>query len=187
MENVRKRVDIKLKTKWEGCYGIGNLISKPNFKKRTIFDEKLVAVEMAKTSIQMMKPIFVGMATLDISKTLMYNFRYNNMIPLYGDSCKLLYTDTDSFIYQVITDRDVYEDMKANISWYDTSDYPDNNQFNIPRVIKKVPGLFKDWNNGKITTEFVGLRAKMHSDRVESHDAIKKAKGVKSYVVKKTS
>lgn len=185
MENVRKRVDIKLKTNWENRFGAANLIAKPNFKKRTIFEENLVAVELHKTEIIMNKPIVVGMAILDISKTLMYNFHYNNMKPLYGDRCKLLYTDTDSFIYQITTDGDVYDDMKANIAWFDTSDYPIDNQFNIPRVNKKVPGLFKDENNGQIMTEFVGLRAKMYSIRVNSRDAIKKAKGVKSYVVKK--
>lgn len=185
MENVRKRVDVKLKMKWSGRHGIANLIAKPNFKKRTIFDDELVAVEMNKTEILMAKPIVVGMAILDISKTLMYNFHYNNMIPLYGEDCKLLYTDTDSFIYQINGNRDVYEDMKTNLAWYDTSDYPIDNQFNIPRANKKVPGLFKDENSGEIMTEFVGLRAKMYSVRVKAHDTIKKAKGVKSYVVKK--
>lgn len=74
MENVRPRVDIQLKTKWEGRYGARNLISKPNFKRHITFCEDLVAIEMEKTSILMNKPVSIGMAILDISKVAMYEF-----------------------------------------------------------------------------------------------------------------
>lgn len=57
--------------------------------------------------------------------------------------------------------------------------------FGIPRCNKKVPGLMKDENNGRCMTEFVGLRSKMYSIRVNHNDAIKKAKGVKKYVLSK--
>lgn len=48
MENVRARADIKLRTKWDGRYGIRTYIAQPNFKKYKIFDEDLAAVEMKK-------------------------------------------------------------------------------------------------------------------------------------------
>ena len=48
MENVRKRVDVKLVKKWLGRYGAEMLIAKPNFKNCSIFDENLIAVELKK-------------------------------------------------------------------------------------------------------------------------------------------
>ena len=47
------------------------------------------------------------MSILDISKTLMYKFWYDYFKPKYGDRAKLCYTDTDSFIINIIT-----EDLK---------------------------------------------------------------------------
>lgn len=92
MENVRSRVDICLRSNWEGRYGVRNLISKPNFKRRTIFDENLTAIEMEKTSILMDKPVAVGMAILDISKVVMYEFYYNFLKAKYGNNITLAYT-----------------------------------------------------------------------------------------------
>lgn len=43
----------------------------------------------------------------------------------------------------------------------------------------------KDEANGKCLSEFVGLRSKMYSVRIDGIDAIKKAKGVKQNVIRK--
>lgn len=201
MENLRLRSDIKLKTYWEGRYGARKLISLPNFKKSTIFDENLVAIEMNKTNILMNKPIAIGMSILDLSKVLMYDFHYNHMKLKYGENIIIVYTDTDSLVYEIKTDC-FYNDMKESLELYDTSDYPKDNIFGIPQVNKKIPGLFKDELNSQIFTEFVGLRSKMYSikadtvkrivdpvleidfvKKAEGVDKMKKAKGVKRYVL----
>lgn len=184
MENLRSRVDVKLKSYWKGRYGAASMIADPSFKRRTIFDEDLVAIEMNKTSVLMNKPIAIGMAILDISKTVMYDFHYNFMKPKYGHNAEVVYTDTDSFIYE-IKNFNFYAELLENLDKFDTSDYPTNNQFNIPQVNKKVPGLFKDEMNSEIITEFVGLRSKMYSVRSGKVDKMKKAKGVKKGVLMK--
>ncbi|XP_031786065.1 uncharacterized protein LOC116417397 [Nasonia vitripennis] len=102
-----------------------------------------------------------------------------------GEKCKLLYTDTDSLLYEVVN-VDMYQIMKEDLHKFDTSDYDENNQFGIPRVNKKVPGLMKDECCGKIMMEFIGLRSKMYSILIDGSETVKKAKGIKSSVVKKT-
>ena len=98
MMNVRKHVDIKLISE-------GNkytkYVSKPNFEKSTFFGKNLAAVQMRRTMIKFNQPIYVGVAILDISKTLMYDFYYR-LKERYGDRIKLLYTDMDSLIISII-------------------------------------------------------------------------------------
>lgn len=185
MENVRKRKDVKLINKWYGRYGAEAYISKPNFHSCTIFDKDLIAIEMEKLQVYMNKPIYVGMAILDISKTILYDFHYQFMMQTLKNNCKLLYTDTDSGVYE-IKNINIYDIMKKNIDRFDTSEYPENNRFQIPLMNKKIPGLMKDECQGRIVTEFIGLRSKMYCIMVEKEDYSKKAKGVKSNVIKNT-
>jgi hypothetical protein len=181
MEQIRRRVDIRLCENWKKAE---KLISKPNFKDRTIFCQNLIAIHMNKTTVTFNKPLIIGMSILDISKTLMYDFHYDFMRKKYGNNIQLLYTDTDSLIYYVHTE-DIYRDMNENITLFDTSDYPKNNIFGIPLVNKKVLGKMKDECCGKILSEFVGLRSKMYSYKTENADTIKKLKGVKKASIEK--
>ena len=59
-------------------------------------------MEMNKVEVKMNKPIYLGQAILDISKTLMYEFWYDSIKPKCGDKARLCYIDTDSFIIQKI-------------------------------------------------------------------------------------
>lgn len=122
---------------------------------------------------------------LDISKIVLYEFHYNFAKKQTNSEYKLLYVDTDSLLYE-IKGENVYETMKKNIHRFDTSDYPENNCYQIPRVNKKIPGLMKDECNGRVVTKMIGLRSKMYTLQVENEDFVTKAKGVKSNVIKST-
>ena len=98
MENVRKHRDIKLVTTNEKR---NKLVSEPNYHTTTYFSENLLAIEMRKTKIIMNKPVYLGQAILDISKTLMYEFWYDYIKPKCEDKAKLCYMDTDSFIIDI--------------------------------------------------------------------------------------
>ena len=182
MENIRNRVNVKLVNTQER---LKKLTAKPNFKSHKIFSENLVSVHMKKTSLTMNKPVYLGMCILDLSKTIMYNFHYQYIKPKYGEKAKLLFTDTDSFMYEIETE-DFYKDISGDVrDKFDTSDYPENHPSGIPTGInKKVLGMFKDEAAGKRIKEFVGLRAKLYSFIMEDGKENKRCKGVKKQIVK---
>ena len=151
-----------------------------------IFCEELIAVHMKKTSLTMNKPVYLGMCILDLSKT-MYKFQYNYIKPKYGDNAKLLFTDTDSLMYE-IKPEDFYKDISGDVKdRFDTSDYPPNHISGTPTGCnKKVLGVFKDEVAGRCIGEFVGLRAKLYSYKMFEGEENKRCKGVIKSVVKRS-
>ena len=184
MENIRNRVNVKLTNTEEQ---LKKLVAKPNYESRKIFNENLVSVHMKKTSLTMNKPVYLGMCILDLSKTLMFDFHYKYIKPKYGNKAKLLFTDTDSFLYEIQTE-DFYKDIAGDVkNRFDTSNYPEDHPSGIPTGInKKVLGMFKDEAAGKNIKEFVGLRAKLYSYKMEEGKENKKCKGIKKAVVAKS-
>ncbi|XP_060527092.1 uncharacterized protein LOC132702478 isoform X2 [Cylas formicarius] len=179
MENVDKRVDVRLVSHWENIgkrLGAEALIARPNFKNVAIFSENLVALQMERTKVVYDKPIYAGFCILDISKTLIYDFFYGYLKAKYGDKAVLLYTDTDSLVVQIFCEN-FYEDMKENLDKFDTSNYSENNQHGIP-VNKSVLGKMKDEYAGRPLWEFLGTGAKAYCVNVDGNELTKKAKGV---------
>ena len=154
MENIRNRVDVRLVNHQNKAK---KLISKPNLKHWTRFDENLIAVHLKRTKLTFNKPVYCGMAILDISKTLIYDFHYDYILPKYGKNQKLLFTDTDSLCYEIETE-DFYEDISNDVEGYfDTSNFPKDHPSGIPGENKKVPGMMRDEAGGKIIEGFIGL------------------------------
>ena len=183
MEIIRNRVDVRLVTRENE---LEKIAKKANFDRINIFTENLIAVHMRKTTINLRKPIYLGMSILDISKTLMYDFHYSYIKPKYGNLASLLFTDTDSLCYEIKT-KDFYKDISDDVSkWFDTSNYPENHPSGIlTGTNKKVIGMMKDEERGKSITELVGLRSKLYAYKIDDGSETKKCKGVKKYVVKK--
>ena len=104
MENVRNRVNVYLvnseKTKQ-------TLLTKPHFKHATHFGENLAAVHMGKIEVELNKPIYCGAAILDLSKCIMFGFHYGYAKKKW-EKLKVLYTDTDSLIYEIETE-DIFD------------------------------------------------------------------------------
>ena len=66
---------------------------------------------MGKVRVKMNKPVYLGQAILDLSKTIMYEFHYDYMKKKYNwEDLKLLYMDTDSLVYNIKTE-DFYKDI----------------------------------------------------------------------------
>ena len=178
MENLRKRVDVRLVTNKEKLL---KLATKPTYVSSKIFNENLVAVHKIKETLTLNRPAYVGMCIL--SKTLMYDFHYNYIKQKYGDKAKLLFTDTDSLTYEIQTD-DVYADFWSDKDKFDNSDYDKESPF-YNTANKKVIGKFKDEACGVPIVEFAGLRSKMYSYMKDDMNGGKTAKGIKKNVIKK--
>ena len=59
--------------------------SEPNCYSTKYISKDLLIMEMKKREVYMDKPIYLGQAILDISKTLMYEFWYDYLKLVYGD------------------------------------------------------------------------------------------------------
>ena len=65
MENLRKRVDVKLVTDYKKLI---KLTSKLTYVSNKIFNENLVAVHKIKEKLTLNRPAYVGMCILDLVK-----------------------------------------------------------------------------------------------------------------------
>ena len=192
MENVRNHTDIRIVTTDKRK---SILASEPNYHSTKYISKDLLILEMNKVEVKMNKPIYLGQAILDISKTLMYQFWYDYIKPKYGDKARLCYMDTDSFIMHIKTDdfcKDIANDVEK---WFDTSHYDEKDKRSLPiGKNKKVISKFKDELVGKIMTEFCALRAKAYSLLIDDYSdedyeknkiINKKTKGTKKCIVKR--
>ena len=93
------------------------------------------------------------------------------------------FADTDSYVIQTYTD-DIYNDWKEIKEYMDFSGYDKNHQYDPTN--KKVLGKFTDEMDGKIITNFIGLRPKMYCMKIYKEEKTeKKAKGVPKLKVKR--
>ena len=184
MENVRNRKDIKLISNRDKAR---KYAAKPNFHHLRIFNENLVAIHMKRTTLTFNKPVYLGLSILDLSKSIMYDFHYGYVKPKYGEKASLLYTDTDSLVYEIETE-DFYKDISDDVKdRFDTSNFKPEHPSGIPTGHnKKVLGMFKDEVGGECIEEFVGLRAKLYSYKMYEGEENNKKKGLKKLVVERS-
>ena len=114
----------------------------------------------------------------------MYEFHYNYIKNKHGNNSRLLFTDTDSSIYE-IKGEDVYEDFSNNKEMFYCSNYWSNSKYD--NSIKLVVGKMKDETAGVGVEVFVGLKSNIYSYLVNDKSVYKKAKDVNRNVVKAIS
>ena len=104
IENATIKINVKLindKKKYQ------KIVNKPNFMSQKIIDKNFVAVHCLKKVLTLNKPVYVGFCILELSKLLMYQFHYDYILKTFNNK-KLLFTDTDSLVYE-IRGKNVYE------------------------------------------------------------------------------
>ena len=171
MENLRKRISVKL---INNAKDYVKCITKPSFVSQKIFSKNFVAIHEIKAILTLNKPIYVGFSILDFSTLLMHEIHYKYIKSKFD--VKLLFTDTDSLVYEIKTE-DVYEDFYKDKNLFDFSDCPLKSKLFDP-ANKKVIGKMKDEFKRKIINEFAGLKSKMHSLISVDGEEVTKAKGV---------
>ena len=137
LENVRARSKIMVVNGHNEKKLLG-LVAAPNFRGAHTFENsELVSVNMGNSTVTLDKPIYLGQAILDVSKTLMYSFHYKYVKLKNGTRTRLLFTDTDSLFYRFQTE-DFYKDIAEDVpKWFDTSKYPEEHPAGLPRTNKK--------------------------------------------------
>ena len=67
-------------------------------------DNNLVTIRKSKLALKLNKPAYNEMCILDLSKVLMYEFHFDYIKNKYDNKSKLLFTDTDSLMYEIKTE-----------------------------------------------------------------------------------
>ena len=130
-----------------------------HYISHNISGKRLLVIHEKKELLTLNKPIYVGSTVLELSKLEMYKFHYGFM----KDNVrvfKLLYSDTDSFIYEI--GENLYEIMNKHKEFFDLSNQPKDSKYYC-NDNKKVPGKMKDEYGGKIICEVTVLKPKMYS------------------------
>ena len=127
---------------------------------RKIFDSNLGTIRKSKLTLKINKAAYIGMCILKLSKVSIHEFYYDYIKNKYDNRSKLLFTETDSLMYEMFDFRN-----------YSTkSKYCDDSN-------KLIIGKMEDKTQSAAIEEFVGLNPKTYSFLVDNNK-YKKVKGV---------
>ena len=111
----------------------------------------------------------------------MYEFHYDYIKNKYDNKSKLLFTDTDSLMYETKTE-DAYEGFNCDKEMFDFSNYSTKSKY-YDDSNKLVIGKMKHETGGVAIKEYFGLKAKMYLLLPDDNSEHKKAKDVNNNVV----
>ena len=156
MENMRKRMKIRIVTNEKDCLKYS---SRPTFINSITYGKNLVAINEKPQEIRLSKPIYVCLTVLEENKLEMYKFWYDFLKEV-CKKIKLLYMDTDSFIFEVIEEN--FNDIRfKHKEHFDLSNFlKDSKYYDITN--KKAPGKMKDEYPGKNIDEVIALKSKSY-------------------------
>ena len=93
-----------------------------------IFANDLVAICKNKATLTLNKLAYIGICILELREVLMYEFYYDYTKNKYGSNSRLLFTDTDSLIYEIKTE-DVHEDFNNDKEMLEFSNYSTKSKY----------------------------------------------------------
>ena len=110
MENLRNRTNVKLINNEKDYL---KCTAKASYMSHKVFNNNVVAIRKSKLALKLNKPACIGMCTPELRKVLMYEFHYCHIKNKYDNKSKLLFTDSDSLMYDIKTE-DVYEHFNSD-------------------------------------------------------------------------
>ena len=125
------------------------------------FGNDLVVIRKSKVTLTLNKPAYAAMRALDLNKVIMYELYYSYINNKYGNNLRLLFTETDSLMYEVKT-KDVHQDFSMDKKMFHFSNYSDNKKY-YDESNKLVVDKMKDETSGVTIKDFFGLKLKMYS------------------------
>ena len=141
MENLRNRLGLKFVRKDDYKENIKHQ-SKLTFNGIHKSYENCDRYVCMKHEVLMDKPIYLGLAVLELSKLQMYETYYDKLQPYFGqEKIQLHYIDKDAFVMSVNT-KDIIENLKNLEDIFDFSNVDKNHELFSNRN-KKVVGKFK--------------------------------------------
>ncbi|XP_064106780.1 uncharacterized protein LOC135215755 [Macrobrachium nipponense] len=153
-------------------------IRSPRFKDFIVLSPKRVLCVSEKPEIEVNMPNFVGFQILEMAKYHLYHYWYKVIKPSYGERARLIYCDTDSFIFSLRVDNLIDEYKK-----YPFKDYLDFSNFHPEHPLysarnKGRLGLLKSEVGEMIIEEIIALKPKTYSVLVSDKSMIRRSKGV---------
>ena len=127
-------------------------------------------IQMEYEEVEMNKPIFVGTSVLDLSKVTMMNFHYNVIDKNFHGNHSVLYSDTDSLVYE-IRNQNVFTWITNNKEYFDLSETMNPKMAWLKDdTNKKRLGCMKDENNGYMMKEWTAVSPKGYSAIADTRD-----------------
>ena len=102
----------------------------------------------------------------------MNKFHYDYVKNKYGNNSRVLFTDTDSLMYEIKTE-DAYADFSNAKGMFDFSNYSTKSKY-YDNSNKLVVGKLKNEIPGVAIEEFVGLKPKMYLHMVDNNSENKR-------------
>lgn len=159
LQDVSKYLNVKIFLRRD-TDKIMKYLSKPTCTGFQIVSDDLVLAYSIRASVALRQPIAAGMCVLEMSKYFMFDNYYNYITKNLGDDCRVLMTDTDSFIIASHNSNDeVFQKLKSRM---DFSNYPITHPLYSERNKNKL-GFWKDEMQNNVITEFVGIRSKVYA------------------------
>ena len=162
MENVRNRLKVEIIKKDEFKKVIQQQ-SKLNFSGIHKSYESYDSYRIKQNEVLMDKPIYLGFTVLELSKILLYEPKYDQLQPYFGEkNLQLRYIDCDSFVLSIET-QNIIDDLKNLQDFFDFSNLDKNHEL-FSNKNKKVVGKFKiETPVNTWIDEFVALRSKCYA------------------------